>query len=57
LTPKAQAAEPRLLRIVIIRKGKRMVTIKPAVVGMAAFGGRSECDDNALFGVFPPGGS
>ena len=39
-----QAAEPHVYGIVIVRKGKCMVTIEPAVVRMAAFDGPSECD-------------
>ncbi len=44
-----QAAEPHVYGTVIVRKGKCMVTIEPAVVGMAAFAGPSEWDHNKCF--------
>ncbi len=37
-----QAAESDVLRVVIIREGKGVVTVQPAVIGMATFVGASD---------------
>ena len=40
----AQAAELAVLRVVVIAKGKRMVTVEPIELGSAAVGGGSDCN-------------
>ena len=39
LVDHTQAAEVRVLRVVVVREGKGVITVEPAVIGVAAFFG------------------
>ena len=39
-----QTAKTYLLRVVVVRERKRVVTVKPTVIGVAAFTGKSSCN-------------
>src|SRR5260370_39297367 len=45
----AQAAKPRVFRIIVVREGKWMLTVQPAVIGMASLAGSSNCDHTCAF--------
>ena len=48
-----QAAEPHVLRVVVVCERERVVTVQPAVVAMASFIGSANCNHKMVlwFGV------
>ena len=49
-----QAAEADVLRVVIIREGKRVVTVQPAVIGMASFIGSANFNHGRIVWLANP---